>query len=213
MQLYSFFNSSASWRVRIALALKGLAFETCGVNLREGQQRSSAYQALNVSGSVPLLVDEQGQGIAQSLAIIDYLDSRYPQVPMVPVEPLARARVLEVANLICCDIHPLNNLRVLAYLQKTLHLSERQKQAWYERWIEDGFQALEASLCQHGYGYYCFGETPGLADCCLVPQVGNALRMGCEVQRFERTLALYERCQAHPAFIQAMPGHQPDFAG
>lgn len=213
MQLYSFFNSSASWRVRIALALKGLAFESIAINLREGRQHGAAYQALSVSGSVPLLVDGSGQGIGQSLAIIDYLDSRFARTPLLPVEPLARARVLEVAHLICSDIHPLNNLRVLGYLQKTLHLSDRQKQAWYQHWVEEGFQALETALDRHGYGDYCFGDQPGLADCCLVPQVGNALRMGCEVQRFERTLAVYERCQTHPAFIQATPNRQPDFSG
>ncbi|MGU9857568.1 maleylacetoacetate isomerase [Pseudomonas sp. LF245] len=211
MQLYSFFNSSAAWRVRIALALKGLAFETCGVNLRQGQQRGAAYLALNASGSVPLLVEDAGQAIGQSLAIIDYLDQRFAQVRMLPLEPLARARVLEVANLICCDIHPLNNLRVLGYLQNTLRLSDPQKQAWYRHWVEEGFQALEAVLARHGHGAYCFGDTPGLAECCLVPQVGNALRMGCELQRFTRTLAVYERCQAHPAFIQAMPNRQADF--
>lgn len=211
MQLYSFFNSSAAWRVRIALALKGLAFESCGVNLRQGEQRSAAYLALNVSGSVPLLVDDTGHAIGQSLAIIDYLDRCFAQVPLVPVEPLARARVWEVAHLICCDIHPLNNLRVLGYLQQTLGLGDQQKHAWYRHWVEEGFQALETALERHGAGLYCFGDKPGLAECCLVPQVGNALRMGCELQRFARTLAVYERCQAHPAFIQAMPSRQADF--
>lgn len=211
MQLYSFFNSSTSWRVRIALALKGLEYQHHGINLRHGEQRSTAYLALNASPSVPLLIDDEGQGIGQSLAIIDYLDNRYPQPQLIPLEGLARARVLEVANLVGCDIHPLNNLRVLGYLQKELLLSDQQKDSWYQHWVEEGIQALETLLERHGYGRYCFGDEPGLADCCLVPQVANALRMGCNLQRFERTLAIYQVCQAHPAFIQASPRHQPDF--
>jgi maleylpyruvate isomerase len=211
MQLYSFFFSSTSYRVRIALALKGIEYQYHGVNLRAGEQRSAAYLEVNPSGSVPLLVTDDGQSISQSLAIIDYLDAVYPDSPLIPRDPLARARVMEVANLIGCDIHPLNNVRVLGYLQKTLSVTDAQKSTWYKHWVEQGMVALEALLQRHGHGSYCFGDSPTLADCCLVPQVANALRMGCDLDRFELTMAIHRHCLAHPAFIKADPGKQPDY--
>lgn len=213
MQLYNFFNSSTSWRVRIALALKGFDYQHQGINIRVGEQATASFLKLNPSHSVPLLITDDGQPISQSLAIIDYLDNLSPHARLIPLEPLARARVLEVANLIGCDIHPLNNLRVLGYLNKQLAISDQQKEAWYKHWIEEGMKALETMLSRHGSGSYCFGDSPSLADCCLVPQVANALRMGCELQRFEQVLTVYQLCLEHPAFIKAQPHNQPDYIG
>lgn len=213
MQLYSFFFSSTSHRVRIALALKGIEYEYHAVNLRAGEQRSKPYLKLNLSASVPLLITDEGAEISQSLAIIDYLDSVQPQSRLIPLEPLARARVLEVANLIGCDIHPINNLRVLGYLQKNLRVTDEQKSTWYKHWVEQGMVALESLLNRHGQGSYCFGDSPTLADCCLVPQVANALRMGCDLERFELTMAIYRHCLRSPAFQQAEPSNQPDYIG
>lgn len=211
MQLYSFFNSSTSYRVRIALALKGLPADYHGVNLRAGEQCSAQHRELSPVGGVPVLVDDDGTTLTQSLAIIDYLDGRYPEVLLIPREPLLRARVLELANLIACDIHPINNLRVLGYLQQTLGVSAERKTAWYAHWVAEGLAAVEALLERYGDGPYCFGEKPTLADCCLVPQVANAERMGCDLRGYRRVLAVYRHCQSQPAFLQAAPGQQPDF--
>lgn len=212
MPLYSFFNSSTSYRVRIALALKGLEYAYQGINLRTGEQRSAEYRALNPSASVPLLMEDDGTSISQSLAIIDFLDASHPEPRLIPEEPLARARVLEVANVIACDIHPINNLRVLGYLQKNLGVSDEQKAAWYKHWVIEGLAAVEALLTRHGHGSYCFGDTPTLADCCLVPQVANALRMGCDLERFELVMAIYRHCQKQAAFQRAAPVNQPDYS-
>jgi len=212
MQLYSFFNSSTSYRVRIALALKGLAYDYRGVNLRSGEQRSAEHRELSPVGGVPVLVDDDGVQLTQSLAIIDYLDARHPEPRLIPQDALLRARVLEVANLIACDIHPINNLRVLGYLQKELGVSAELKDAWYRHWVAEGLAAVEELLRRHGgEGPYCFGAEPTLADCCLVPQVGNAVRMGCDVARFERVMAVYRHCLEQAAFQQAAPAQQPDF--
>ncbi|MCY1333550.1 Maleylpyruvate isomerase [compost metagenome] len=211
MQLYSFFNSSTSYRVRIALALKGLAHDYHGVNLRAGEQRGAQHRELSPVGGVPVLVDDDGVTLTQSLAIIDYLDARYPQAPLLPKDALQRARVLEVANLIAIDIHPINNLRVLGYLQKELGVSAEQKDAWYRHWVAEGLAAVEALLQRHGHGPYCFGDEPTLADCCLVPQVANAERFGCDLGGYPRVLEVYRHCLAQPAFQQAAPGRQPDF--
>ncbi|MCY1528539.1 Maleylpyruvate isomerase [compost metagenome] len=211
MQLYSFFNSSTSYRVRIALALKGLVADYHGVNLRAGEQLGAQHRELNPVGGVPVLVDDAGVVLTQSLAIIDYLDARHPEVPLVPRDPLQRARVLEVANLIACDIHPINNLRVLGYLQRNFEASVEQKGAWYAHWVAEGLAAVEELLRRHGSEPYCFGAVPTLADCCLVPQVANAERMGCDLSGFPRVLAVYRHCQAQAAFQQAAPALQADF--
>ncbi|MDR2318251.1 MAG: maleylacetoacetate isomerase [Pseudomonas sp.] len=211
MQLYSFFNSSTSYRVRIALALKGLEVDYHGVNLRAGEQRQAQHRELSPIGGVPVLVRDDGTGLTQSLAIIDYLDALYPQAPLLPGEPLLRARVLEVAQLIACDIHPLNNVRVLGYLQRVLDVGPEEKDRWYGHWVAEGLAALETLLQRHGDGPYCFGTQPTLADCCLVPQVANAERMGCDLHAYPRVMAVYEHCQAQPAFQRAAPGRQPDF--
>ncbi|MFJ4056487.1 maleylacetoacetate isomerase [Pseudomonas sp. NPDC089743] len=211
MQLYSFFNSSTSYRVRIALALKGQEVEYHGVNLRAGEQRLAQHLELSRIGGVPVFVDDNGVALTQSLAIIDYLDALYPQAPLVPTEPLLRARVLEVAQLIACDIHPLNNVRVLGYLQRVLEVGLEEKDRWYAHWVAEGLSALEVLLQRHGSGPYCFGEQPTLADCCLVPQVANAERMGCDLRAYPRVVAVYDHCQAQPAFQRAAPSQQPDF--
>ncbi|NHI01877.1 maleylacetoacetate isomerase [Oceanimonas sp. MB9] len=212
MQLYSFYNSSTSYRVRIALALKGLSVDYQGVNLRAGEQRQNDYRALNPAAGVPLLVDDEGNGLGQSLAIIDYLEALHPEPPLLPAEPLLRARALELANLIACDIHPVNNLRVRNYLANELSLSEDQQERWYRHWIAEGLAAAEALLVRHGFGDYCFGDAPTVADCCLVPQVANGIRMNCDLTPYSRVMAVYQHCQLQPAFQQAAPDQQPDFA-
>ncbi len=211
MQLHSFFNSSTSYRVRIALALKGIAYDYMPVDIRKMAHRTPEFVALNPSANVPLLVDGDTD-LGQSLAIIDYLDATYPQTPLIPSDPIARARVLEVSYAIACDIHPVNNLRILRYLKDELGISEEQKNTWYAHWIAEGLAAVERLLERHGSAPYCFGETPSMADCCLVPQVANALRMNCDTSAFPRVMAVYRHCEAQPAFKQAAPAAQPDFA-
>jgi maleylacetoacetate isomerase len=211
MKLYSFFNSSTSFRVRIALALKGLPYEYAGVNLRSGEQGKEAYRALSPAGIVPVLVDGDVT-LTQSLAIIDYLDQRHPMPRLVPEDPVLRARVLEIAQTIACEIHPINNIRVLKYLTGTLGASEEGKSAWYKHWVDEGLAAVEGLLARLPAAAYCVGDAPTLADCCLVPQVANALRMGCDLSRFTRVQAVYEHCMKQAAFIQAAPQNQPDYA-
>lgn len=210
MQLHGFFNSSTSYRVRIALALKGLPYDYVPVDIRKSAHRSAEFMALNPSANVPLLVDDETD-LGQSLAIIDYLDARYPQARLIPEEPALRARVLELSYAIACDIHPVNNLRILRYLRNELGLSEEQKNTWYAHWIAEGLTAVERLLERHGSTPYCFGDEATLADCCLVPQVANALRMGCDTAPFPRVMAVYRHCEAQPAFKQAAPAAQPDF--
>jgi maleylacetoacetate isomerase len=212
MKLYSFFNSSTSFRVRIALALKGLSYDYAGVNLRGGEQGQPAYRELSPAGIVPVLVDGE-LTLTQSLAIIDYLDHRYPAPRLLPEEPVLRARVLEVAQTIACEIHPIDNIRVLKYLTGKLGVSEEAKSAWYAHWVDEGLGAVERLLSKLPATAYCFGDAPTLADCCLVPQVANALRMGCDLSRFTRVLAVYEHCMQQPAFIAAAPQNQPDYVG
>ncbi|KGD90567.1 maleylacetoacetate isomerase [Achromobacter sp. RTa] len=211
MQLHSFFNSSTSYRVRIALALKGLSYDYLPVNLRKQEQRAADYMALNPSAGVPLLIDGEVQ-LSQSLAIIDYLDTTHPQPRLIPAGTLERARVLELSDAISCDIHPVNNMRILRYLQDVLGASEEQKNTWYHHWIREGLTAVEALLARHGHGAYCFGDAPTLADCCLVPQVANALRMGCDLSAYPRVLRIHEHCNAQAAFQQAAPAQQPDYS-
>lgn len=211
MQLYSFFNSSTSYRVRIALALKGLPFETLPVNIRTGQHREAEYvQAINPSASVPALVDGDFT-LGQSLAIMDYLDAHYPEPRLQPQDAARRARVLELTSLVACDMHPVNNLRVLRYLQDVLKVTPEQKDTWYRHWIDEGMAGVERLLALYGNGPWCFGDTPTLADVTLVPQVANALRMGCNLSAYPRAMAVYAHASAHPAFAKAAPKHQPDY--
>jgi maleylpyruvate isomerase len=210
MRLYSFFNSSASYRVRIALALKGVDYQSEGVNIRTGEQWTEDYLAMNPIGLVPALVNDQGWSMGQSLAIIDYLDRHYPQVPLLPQDEELRARVLEIAYAIACDIHPINNMRVLRYLSDELGISAVQKQAWYAHWVAEGLAAVEALLLRTDSGDFCVGHSPTLADCCLIPQWANALRMGCDLSAYPRCAQVYQACSKQPAFISAAPEQQRD---
>lgn len=214
MQLYSFFNSSTSYRVRIALALKGLEHDYNPINIRVGAHRDATYVAeVNPSAVVPALVIGEEETLGQSLAIIDYLDARFPDPRLIPLDPLPRARVLELSSLIACDIHPVNNLRILKYLQDQLGVTAAQKDEWYRHWIDEGLAAVERLLVRYGHGPFCFGAAPTLADCCLVPQIANAERMGCVFDAYPVTMAAYRHAVGHPAFAAAAPGRQPDFVG
>lgn len=211
MKLYSFFNSSTSYRVRIALTLKGLEYETLPVNIRVGEHRAADYVAnVNPSASVPALIDGDFR-LGQSLAIIDYLDLKYPEPRLIPLEPALRARVLEFASLISCDIHPVNNLRMLRYLETELKVTPQQKNAWYQHWIAEGMASVERMLERSKTGPWCFGTRLTLADVCLVPQIANALRMDCDLSPYPRSLAVYEHASEHPAFAAAQPQRQSDF--
>lgn len=210
MELYSFFNSSTSYRVRIALALKKLDFDLVPVNIRVMEHKEPGYVVRNPSAGVPLLV-EDGFELGQSMAIIDYLDAKYPEPRLIPQDLIQRARVLEVSNLIACDMHSLNNLRTLRYLVKEMAVGDDAKNKWYHHWIAEGFRSLEKLLERSNSGGFSVGGEVSLADCCLVPQVANATRMGCDMSPYPRVMAVYEHCNTLPAFQQAAPGNQPDF--
>ena len=204
MILYSYFRSSAAYRARIALNLKGLAYEQRSVHLVRGEQRSAGYLELNPQGLVPMLV-VGGRRLTQSLAIIEYLDEKHPQPPLLPVSPEDRAWVRSVALGIACDIHPLNNTRVLKYLSRTLHLEEPGRNDWYRHWVTEGFTALEKQLAEHGSGRFCHGDTPTIADLCLVPQLYNARRWEADISGLSRVNAIAARCEELPAFKAAYP--------
>jgi maleylpyruvate isomerase len=219
MKLYSYFRSSAAYRVRIALNLKQIDYEQVGVHLVKdgGQQLLPAYRAVNPEGLVPTLVDEAIPGpmhaLSQSLAIIEYLDEAYPQPALLPGSAADRALVRSLALLIACDIHPINNLRVLRYLTDRLHVNESDKEGWIRHWVEQGLQAFEANLLRSGKsGLFCFGDTPTLADCCLVPQLYNARRFKCDVSGLSTILRIDAHCQTQEAFVRAAPEQQPDAA-
>jgi maleylacetoacetate isomerase len=212
MKLYSYFRSSAAYRVRIALNLKGLAYETVPVHLTRGggEQLAPGYRKLNPQALVPVLEDG-GRVLTQSLAIIEYLDEVHPQVPLLPKDPVARARVRALALAVACDLHPLNNLRVLNYLSGPMGLGDDAKRTWYRHWIAEGLGALEASLAgDRATGRFCHGDAPGLADCCLVPQLANAYRFKCDVSPYPTLLRIEKNCQALEAFQRAAPDKQPD---
>ncbi|AZY49784.1 maleylacetoacetate isomerase [Bordetella avium] len=212
MQLFSYFRSSAAYRVRIALALKGLSYDYMPVHLLKdgGQQLLPAYRELNSSALVPTLVDGDNV-LGQSLAIIEYLDEVYPDTPLLPATPAERARVRAIAQSIACDIHPLNNLRVLKYLKHQVKAEEEVKNAWYRHWIDVGLTAVETMLSQSPQtGRFCHGDKPTQADLCLVPQVFNARRFGCDLSAMPTILRIEEACNALPAFQQALPENQPD---
>jgi maleylacetoacetate isomerase len=210
MKLYSFFNSSTSNRVRIALALKGLAYDYVPVNIRTLEHRAADYVALNASANVPFLVDGD-VALGQSLAIVDYLDSMYSEPRLIPQNAVLRAHVLEFASVIGSEMHPINNTRALRYLKEELGVSDAQKNAWYAHWIDDGFAAAERLLTRHGGAPFAFGDQPTLADCWLVPQVANALRMNCKIDKFPRVEAVFRHCMTLSAFQAAAPDRQPDF--
>lgn len=213
IRLYTYFRSSAAYRVRIALNLKGIDYQAVPVHLVRdgGQHRSADYLALNPQGLVPALAVD-GQVLTQSLAIMEYLDETHPDPALLPADPLGRARVRAIAQAIACDIHPINNLRVLQYLGGTLGLDQAAKDAWYRHWIETGLQAVEAMLdSDQRTGAFCHGDQPGLADCCLVPQVFNARRFNCDLSALPTIVAITETCENLEVFNQAAPARQPDF--
>jgi maleylpyruvate isomerase len=210
MKLYSYFRSSAAYRARIALQLKGLPFDYAPVHLRKGEQNEDAYRALNRQQLIPTLIDGDTV-VTQSLAIIEYLDETHPEPPLLPSTPAGRARVRAIALAICCDIHPLNNLRVLRYLVRTLNVGEEAKDAWYRHWIDAGLGALEAQLAtEASTGTFCHGETPTLADIALVPQLANARRANIPLDSYPTLLRIEANCRALDAFARAAPDRQPD---
>lgn len=209
--LYGYFRSSAAYRVRIALNLKGLAYEQVAVNLVKGEQRAEEKLARNPQGLVPVLETDDGTRLTQSLAICEYLEERHPEPALLPGDPAGRARVRSLAQLVACEIHPLNNLKVLKYLVHELKLDEAAKLAWYRHWIAEGFTALEARLAgEAATGAFCHGDSPSLADVCLVPQVFNAERFECDLSAYPTIRRIAERCRAMEAFAKAAPGAQPD---
>lgn len=209
--LYGYYRSSAAFRVRIALNLKGLDYQQAPVNLVKGEQRGAANLARNPQGLVPSLVTDNGLVLNQSLAICEYLDETHPEPPLLPADAEERARVRALAQLVACEVHPLNNLRVLKYLVGELGVDDDAKLAWYRHWIAEGFQALETMLSREaGSGDFCHGDTPTLADICLVPQVFNAERFECDLSAYPRIRRITANCRAQPAFQQAAPEAQPD---
>lgn len=212
MQLYTYFRSSAAYRVRIALNLKGLSADLISVHLinNGGEHHSEAYKAINPSELVPTLVEDQFQ-LNQSLSILEYLDEQYPAITLLPQDTQQRALIRAFSLAIACDIHPLNNLRVLQYLSGTLQVSDEQKNAWYVHWVQAGFAALETQLAQSN-GQFCFGDQPSIADCCLIPQVYNALRFNIDVSIYPKIAAIYQHCNTLDAFQHAAPEAQQDAA-
>ncbi|WP_219115858.1 maleylacetoacetate isomerase [Janthinobacterium sp. UMAB-56] len=212
MKLHGYYRSSASYRVRIALNLKNLHVDTVYVHLsrRGGEQFTPAFSGLNPQQLLPVLEDG-GAVLTQSLAIIEYLDETQTGQKLLPADALGRARVRQLAMVCACDIHPLNNLRVLNYLTGPLVLSQEQKNAWYQHWTHLGLAALEAELAKSPLtGQFCHGDTPTLADCCLVPQIYNARRFHCDLAPYPTILRVIAHCEALPAFQQAHPDTQPD---
>lgn len=210
LALYTYFRSSAAYRVRIALNLKGLDYESRFVHLLRGEQNRVEYLGLNPQGKIPALVDGDTV-LTQSLAIIEYLEECHPKPPLLPYEPAERAFVRSVAQLIACDIHPLNNLRVQQYLRERFFADDVACHIWMRHWIEEGFAALEQRLRDHGAnGHYCLGSQPTLADVCLIPQVFNAKRVACDLTPYPIIAAIDAHCAGLPAFAKAAPESQPD---
>lgn len=210
LKLHSYFRSSAAFRVRIALEIKSLAYDYLPVHLARGDHKKEAYTALAADALVPLL-EVDGLRLSQSMAIIEYLDEKYPQPALLPADAAGRARVRALAQSIACEIHPLNNLRVLKYLAKEMQVQEDVKNTWYRHWCRLGLEAFERQLAQLTPAEFCYGNTPTLADCCLVPQIFNARRFDTDLTGLPRTLAAFDACMALPAFQKAQPSNCPDF--
>lgn len=209
MKLYTYFRSSAAFRVRIALNLKRLAYEPRFVHLPRGEHRKPDYAKVNPQALVPTLELDHGARLTQSLAIIEYLDEIHPQPSLIPKETIARARVRSLALLVACDIHPLNNLRVLQHLKHSLGQNEDQVKLWYRHWIAEGLAKLEAELAGSS-GVFCHGNAPTMADCCLVPQIFNAKRYDCDLAPYPVTMRVFDACMKLDAFDRAQPSKQPD---
>ena len=209
MKLHGYFRSSAAFRVRIALNLKGLDCEQAFRHLRKGEQSAPEYLKLNPQGLVPTLEDGR-HVVTQSLAIMEYLEDTHPEPPILPDTPAGRARVRAISLAIACEIHPLNNPRVLNYLKGTLKVSQEQHDAWYRHWIAVGFTAVEALLESGETGEFCHGDRPTMADACMAPQIFNAKRYDCPLGDYPTIMRIFESCMALPAFDKARPENQPD---
>ena len=209
MKLYTYFRSSAAFRVRIALNLKGLAYQPVFVHLAKGEHRAAPYGKVNPQALLPTLELDDGTRISQSLAIIEYLDETHPVKPLIPKDALAKARVRSLSYLIASEIHPLNNLRVLQHLKRALGQNEDQVNTWYRHWIADGLAKLEAELGSNS-GKFCHGDTPTMADCCLAPQIFNAKRYQSDLAPYPQTMRVFEACMQLEAFDRAQPSKQPD---
>ena len=214
MELYNYYRSSAAYRVRIALNLKGITWQHVGVHLLKAQQRAPDYLKLNPAGLVPTLVADDGSVLAQSLAIMEYLDETMPEgTPLLPKGAVDRAHVRALALSLVCDVHPLNNVRVLNYLTNELGVTTDQKNAWIAHWMMLGLEAFEQTLAQSNMsGHFCFDDLPTLADCVLVPQVFSARRFNVDMSKYPRIVAIDALCNTLPAFISAQPKNQPDFS-
>ena len=210
MKLYSYFRSSASFRVRIALALKGLPYDYVPVHLAKGQQLQEDFVAVNADALVPVL-EVDGLRLTQSMAIMEFLDEQFPQTPLMPQEAAGKARVRALSQSIACEIHPLNNLRVLKYLTGPLKLDEDSKNTWYHHWVRSGLEAFEKQLHHPATGRFCHGDHVSMADCVLVPQIFNAKRFKVDLSGLDRTLQIFEACMALPAFQASQPSACPDF--
>ena len=216
MRLYNYFRSSASYRVRIALALKKLDYEYLSVHLVKNEQLAPAFREMAPSQLVPaLVVDDAASAtqatLTQSLAIIEYLDETVPEPPLLPADALGRARVRALALDIACEIHPLDNLRVLRYLQRALAVSDDDTDRWYRHWVETGLEVVERQLAGHpATGRFCHGDAPGLADCVLVPQIFNAQRMNCRLDHVPTVMRVFDACMAEAAFSSSQPSACPD---
>jgi maleylacetoacetate isomerase len=206
MKLYTYFRSSAAYRVRIALNLKNIEHDLVAVNLLKSEQQGEQYTNKNPQGLLPALETEQGV-LAQSLAILEWLEETHTDTPLLPNDPWQKAQVRNFCYAIACDIHPIDNLRVLKYLSQELNVDDEQKNTWYRHWVIEGFKKLEAML---GESEFCFGDKPTLADICLVPQVFNALRFKVDMTPYPKIAAIYERCNQLKAFSDAAPENQPD---
>jgi maleylacetoacetate isomerase len=212
MKLYTYFRSSASYRVRIALAYKGLAHEAAYVSLPKAEHQLDAFRGVNVQGLVPALEDG-GHVLIQSLAIIEYLDERHPVPPLVPKDPFDRAYVRAVSQIIACEMHPLNNLRTLKYIRRAYKLDEEGINSWYRHWIADGFTMLEGYLLREKrHGIYCHADSVSMADCCLVPQVFNAQRYNCDLAAYPTIIRIFDACMKLDAFASTQPMRQADAA-
>ncbi|HTM59405.1 MAG TPA: maleylacetoacetate isomerase [Burkholderiales bacterium] len=209
MKLYTYFRSSAAFRVRIALNLKGLKYEPVFVHLAKGEHRQPQYAAVNPQALLPTLELDDGKRLTQSLAIIEWLEEKHPTPPLLPKESMARARVRSLAYLVASEIHPLNNLRVLQHLKRALNQTQEQIDTWYRYWIADGLAKLEAELAGSS-GKFCHGDSPSMADCCLVPQIFNAKRYNSDLAPYPTTMRVFENCMKVEAFDRAQPSKQPD---
>ena len=209
LTLYSYYRSSAAYRVRIALNLKGIDYRLETLNLLTGEEKAEPYTELNPQKLVPTL-EHHGKHLVQSMAILEYLEEVFPQPPLLPSDRTDRAWVRGLANIVACDIHPVNNLRVLKYLVQSFGVEEEPKLAWYRHWVTEGFDAIETHLLGRSNERFCFGETPGLADVLLIPQVYNARRFGVEMDHYPVISSIEQHCLGLPAFERAVPENQPD---